>query len=1261
MTSSPPKSFNKYRKKISITKSDTIGDFKIGAKIGQGTFSKVCMGIHIPTGEKVAIKILPKNQIKEKTDRIRIEKEIGLQKKLHHQNIIHQYSVLDTEDSIYIITEYCSGGELFDYIVSKRRLPEVEACRIFQQLINGLEYLHKQKICHRDLKPENLLFDSKKNLKIADFGLSNEYSKGKLGTPCGSPCYAAPEMVTGQKYMGDTVDIWSSGIVLYSMVCGYLPFEDEDQTLLFHKIAKGLFTLPGYLSYKCKDLIKNILVTNPNKRYGFDEIKNHPWFMSVNNISGKNILFNSPGIIVDYDVIPIDINIIKEMYFAKEYKNFSISNIISDVIKNKHNKITTAYYLFLKKKLRKNEESVSNINSNSKLFIEYIKNPISKMSYWDNDYEKIINYYTKKVKEIIKKKNSSNNYKKNHLTILSLENNDDIIYKEKERTITDENSNNNNNNNNNDKIKENKLKTEITKENPQLETIVYDDEYTEINNNKDNNISDRKKNEIKININNDTEDDYCRYKLTNYELDSDETLMREINNNSFNKKQINDLLKTNENNTIEENKSISSESSDLTFDKIINAAQRNLNRNTKNEKKRVNSVIENNKDIKHNFNLSKEKNDKNKYVYNKMDIDIENKNIKVYKREKIIDNNEKYNLQGMPNNSYLFKKIQSLIIKKDKVSKFINKKRNDKISQNEKGKENKNNYKKVNIKQKIDSKRLQTQENKKNNNNNYHNINTTFTGTNNYKDSNAVDENNYKINNNIKVQNINNYIIDVHKYKINLIGNSNYYRNLNLIEFYKKLNNINRYNKYISSSNKKTATSKAGNKNQNIIIKENYNISIPDNKRNINEYLSPEHITKKIRHLSDLDIPSSNYNFIKNPINQNIKSATVAYQKNKEKFVNKNKGEKLKIINQKIIKSKSDDKDRISKKNKSKKKFKKYSPIKFQSIKIKKVRNKINIPNRNEPNKDLDTINKTFFSNSLINENISKNKNDFHIQTEVNNDNQIKNMKYVSINKNQNKSLLNKKEIYHKKFINLNKRKYDSLENDHNKKKYHLEIANLNNVNQHHNHSLITLYNNQIKNNKNIEKIKKKIINNLTNFNHSLSSAKENKDSSTKKKRFSWQERVKEFTQRKPISNLAIIKDNILYKNDNNNKNTQIKKETKKENVNQDYINNINNNPSMICCKASINKIKEVLKKILSNKFYTINNKNNTTINTYYSNSSIVLRCKLINKLCNLYFELHISLCKDSQKYVIIKPNLLNGNKLFFMKLFSNLKSELLN
>ena len=562
-------------------------------------------------------------------------------------------------------------------------MPEIEACRIFQQLINGLEYLHKQKICHRDLKPENLLFDSKKNLKIADFGLSNEYIKGKLGTPCGSPCYAAPEMVTGQKYMGDSVDIWSSGIVLYSMVCGYLPFEDEDQMVLFHKIAKGLFTLPGYLSYKCKDLIKNILVTNPNKRYGFEEIKKHPWFMSVNNISGKNNLFNSPGIIIDQDVIPIDINIIKEMYYAKEYKNFSISNIISDVLKNKHNKITTAYYLFLKKRLGKNIESVSDINSNSKLFIEYMKKPISKMSYWDNDYEKIIDYYTESVKELINKEKENSSYKKNSLPILTTDD-DMVIQKEKEYSISEEKKINKLN-----KIKENKIKTDINTDNNiinlNLETIVYNEDTKKNSVKKINakkiNLNNRQNNLI---YNNDTEEEYYGYKLTNYELDSDETLMKEINNHSFNKKQFNELLKTNDNNTIEEkeNNSLSSQSSEITFDKIMKEEQSSikLNRNKKNDRKRVNSAIDNINEIKdidnyrkNNLSKSSDNKEKTKYVYK--NINIENKNIKVYKKEKIIDNNEnnKYHLQGMPNNSYLFKKIQSLIIKKDKVSKFINK------------------------------------------------------------------------------------------------------------------------------------------------------------------------------------------------------------------------------------------------------------------------------------------------------------------------------------------------------------------------------------------------------------------------------------------------------------------------------------------------------------------------------------------------------------------------------------------------------------
>jgi 5'-AMP-activated protein kinase catalytic alpha subunit len=253
----------------------------------------------------VAIKILEKIKVLDPSDKKRIEKEINILKKLRHNNIIQQFCIIETSNTIYIVTEYCSGGELFDYIISKKKLQENEACKIFQQIIAGVEYLHKIEIVHRDLKPENLLFDHNKDIKIADFGLSNYYPKDKfLSTPCGSPCYAAPEMVRGFKYHGSGVDIWSCGIVLFTMVCGYLPFEDENQEKLFIKIAKGNFSIPSYISPQCKDLLKNILNTDPTKRLTFDKIKDHVWFKMGLSISSHNV-FSSPGIYLNESIIPV--------------------------------------------------------------------------------------------------------------------------------------------------------------------------------------------------------------------------------------------------------------------------------------------------------------------------------------------------------------------------------------------------------------------------------------------------------------------------------------------------------------------------------------------------------------------------------------------------------------------------------------------------------------------------------------------------------------------------------------------------------------------------------------------------------------------------------------------------------------------------------------------------------------------------------------------------------------------------------------------
>lgn len=179
--------------------------------------------------------------------------------------------------------EYVSGGELFQHINKRRRLSEREAVKFFQQLISGLDYLHRLNISHRDLKPENLLLDENKTIKIVDFGLSNLMEEGKLlKTPCGSPCYAAPEMISGKRYSGDISDLWSVGIILYVMLCGFLPFDDENNKSLYKKILSGNYEIPPHVSDKARDLIKKLLTIEPSKRINIKQIKEHSWFNLIN-------------------------------------------------------------------------------------------------------------------------------------------------------------------------------------------------------------------------------------------------------------------------------------------------------------------------------------------------------------------------------------------------------------------------------------------------------------------------------------------------------------------------------------------------------------------------------------------------------------------------------------------------------------------------------------------------------------------------------------------------------------------------------------------------------------------------------------------------------------------------------------------------------------------------------------------------------------------------------------------------------------------
>ena len=268
-------------------KEITIGDYIIKKTIGSGTFSTVKLGVHRITQKKVAIKILDKNKIESRDDLERIIREMQILTEMHNPFVIKVYKIYEDKNNFLIIMEYCEGGELFNYIVKKKRLSEDESSYFFFQLINGIEYIHSKGIAHRDLKPENLLLSKNKILKIIDFGLSNFYDGQKrLQTPCGSPCYASPEMVKGKKYDGFNIDIWAIGVILFAMLCGYLPFEDDenDTDVLFNEIIRNKIDYPYFLSKLSLDILKRILVSDPLQRITIEEIKNHEFYLKGEKI-----------------------------------------------------------------------------------------------------------------------------------------------------------------------------------------------------------------------------------------------------------------------------------------------------------------------------------------------------------------------------------------------------------------------------------------------------------------------------------------------------------------------------------------------------------------------------------------------------------------------------------------------------------------------------------------------------------------------------------------------------------------------------------------------------------------------------------------------------------------------------------------------------------------------------------------------------------------------------------------------------------------
>ena len=272
-----------------------IGNYIIKKTLGKGTFAKVKLAIQLPEKKKVAIKIIEKRKLQEEDDIIRLKREFEMLTQFNNPNVISVTEIFESDNAYFTVMEFCEGGELFNYIVENKVLSEEKAAFFYYQLINGLEYIHSLGIVHRDLKPENLLLTSEHILKIIDFGLSNYYTKNSkqlLETPCGSPCYASPEMLSGEGYDGFKIDIWATGIILFAMLCGYLPFDHKDNNKLFKKILECKINYPKNLSSDSKDLIKKILVPNPRRRISIPEIKEHPFYLK-----GKEIFENNFSIL----------------------------------------------------------------------------------------------------------------------------------------------------------------------------------------------------------------------------------------------------------------------------------------------------------------------------------------------------------------------------------------------------------------------------------------------------------------------------------------------------------------------------------------------------------------------------------------------------------------------------------------------------------------------------------------------------------------------------------------------------------------------------------------------------------------------------------------------------------------------------------------------------------------------------------------------------------------------------------------------------
>ena len=478
----------------------SIGAYDIKESISSGEYSQVHLGLSKYTKDKVCIKIINKSSFAKNPDNFSLVKnEVEVLKILKHRNILTLYEIYESNKYIFLITEYLSQ-ELSNIIISKKRLSESDAQKIFIQLVDALQYMHKLQICHRDICLEHIMLDSNNIPKLIDFGFSTFYKKGEqLDESLGSISYACPEIIQEKTYEPELADVWSLGVCLYVMICGYLPFSEEDDNKNKEMIISGKVEFPNEVGNIWKDLIKKMLDVDPNKRLNLLKITRHPWTKGCKDIKiiGGYELYNM--------VYPIDerlLNIIKQY-------GIDTKKLEEDLKNNKYNNNTGLFKLIIKKTLSLGYGSISDFTSNA--FVEYLKNKdkvipdgnkkyqeyLDKIFEKNNSIKKSVIEYKEKQKSVIKKLDELNNDKKE-------ENKPKENVDNKPKEIKEENKSKEKENNNDKKKEETKKKKENKKTNKKKEMrfeISFDDdednEKSDNDSNKSDEDEDNKSNESK--------------------------------------------------------------------------------------------------------------------------------------------------------------------------------------------------------------------------------------------------------------------------------------------------------------------------------------------------------------------------------------------------------------------------------------------------------------------------------------------------------------------------------------------------------------------------------------------------------------------------------------------------------------------------------------------------------------------------------------------------------------------------------------------